>query len=166
MKCPVCSAELPSTAKFCGSCGTTITSPPPQDYSSPPSSPSGPPYGNPSGPSYGSFSPPTYGMSQTSGGGTKYKNLRMVANVLKILAFVLGGLLVIVALISMVSGAASSTSAYGGPAALFGGFMFGLVILVYAVVVFCFLYAFGECIYVLLDIEEHTQKSKDLLSKK
>ena len=98
-----------------------------------------------------------------SGGGTKYKNLRMVANVLKILAFVLGGLLVIVALISMVGGMASSASPYGGGAALFGGFMFGLVILVYAAVVFCFLYAFGECIYVLLDIEENTQKA---ISKK
>ena len=101
-----------------------------------------------------------------SGGGTKYKYLRMVANVLKILAFVLGGLLVIVALISMVGGMASSASPYGGGAALFGGFMFGLVMLVNAAVVFCFLYAFGECIYVLLDIEENTQKSNDLLSKK
>lgn len=161
MKCPVCSAELPSTAKFCGSCGTTITSPPPQDYSTPPSSP----YANPSGPSYGSFPPPNYGVNQTPAGG-KYKNLRMVASLLKILAFVLGGALVILALIFMASGAASSTSAYGGPAALFGGFVGGLFVLVYAAVVFAFLYAFGECIYVLLDIEENTRKANDSLSNK
>ena len=29
MKCPVCNADLPSTAKFCGGCGTTLSAAPP-----------------------------------------------------------------------------------------------------------------------------------------
>jgi hypothetical protein len=166
MKCPVCSAELPATAKFCGSCGTTISSPPPQDYSSPPPSPSGPPYGNPSGPSYGGFSPPSYGMSQPTSGATKYKALRTIANLYKILAFVLGGILVIGALIIMVSGAASSTGSFGGPSMLAGGFIGGLIMLIYAGLVFVGLYGFGEFIYLFLDIEENTRKTNELLSKR
>lgn len=162
MKCPVCSAELPSTAKFCGSCGTTITSPPPQDYSTPPSSP----YANPSGPSYGSFPPPNYGVNQPPAAGGKYKALRTIANLYKILAFVLGGILVIGALIIMVSGAASSTSSYGGPSMLAGGFIGGLIMLIYAGLVFVGLYGLGEFIYLFLDIEENTRKTNELLSKK
>src|SRR5262249_61033695 len=38
MKCPVCSAELPATARFCGSCGTTLA-PAPQPPSPPHPSP-------------------------------------------------------------------------------------------------------------------------------
>src|SRR5437763_15725422 len=37
MKCPVCNADLPSTAKFCGGCGTTLTAAPPP---APPATPS------------------------------------------------------------------------------------------------------------------------------
>jgi zinc-ribbon domain len=162
MKCPVCSAELPATAKFCGSCGTTITSPPPQDFSSPPSNP----YANPSGPSYGNFPPPSYGVSQPPAGAAKYKALRTIANLYKILAFVLGGILVIGALIIMASGAVSSTSSLGGPSMLAGGFVGGLIMLIYAGLVFVGLYGFGEFIYLFLDIEENTRKTNDLLSRK
>jgi hypothetical protein len=162
MKCPVCSAELPATAKFCGSCGTTITSPPPQDFSSPPSNP----YANPSGPSYGNFPPPSYGVSQPPAGAAKYKALRTIANLYKILAFVLGGILVIGALIVMASGAVSSTSSLGGPSMLAGGFVGGLIMLIYAGLVFVGLYGFGEFIYLFLDIEENTRKTNDLLSRK
>lgn len=162
MKCPVCSADLPSTAKFCGSCGTTITSPPPQDYSSPPQSP----YATPSGPSYGNFPPPNYGVNQPPAVGAKYKALRTIANLYKILAFVLGGILVIGALIIMASGAASSTGSLGGPSMLAGGFIGGLIMLIYAGLVFVGLYGFGEFIYLFLDIEENTRKTNELLSRK
>lgn len=167
MKCPVCSAELPPTAKFCGSCGTTLSSPPPpSDFSAQPSNPSGPQYGNPGPPSYGNFPPPSYGASQSSSGEKKYKALRTIANIYKIMAFVIGGLLAIVALITMASGAASSTSSFGGPAAMFGGFIFGLIMLVYAGFAFVFLYGMGEFIYLFLDIEENTRKTSEFLSKR
>ena len=165
MKCPVCSAELPPTAKFCGSCGTTLSSPPPPtDFSNPPSNPSGPHYGNPSAPSYGGFSPPSPSFSTV--GEKKYKALRTIANIYKIMAFVVGGILAIAALITMASGAASSTSSLGGPAALFGGFLFGVIMLVYAGFAFVFLYGMGEFIYLFLDIEENTRKTNDLLSRR
>ena len=164
MKCPVCSAELPPTAKFCGSCGTTLSSPPPpSDFSNPPSNPSGPHYGNPSPPSYGGFSPPSF---STTTGDKKYKALRTIANIYKIMAFVIGGLLAIVGLITMASGAASSTSSFGGPAAIFGGFVFGLIMLVYAGFAFVFLYGMGEFIYLFLDIEENTRKTSETLSRR
>ncbi|MGA9772832.1 MAG: zinc-ribbon domain-containing protein [Blastocatellia bacterium] len=165
MKCPVCSADLPATAKFCGSCGTTISSPPPQDFSAPPPSMSGPPYGNPSGPSYGGFPPPNYGVNQSSGGDKKYKALRTIANLYKILAFVLGGLMVIGALIVMASGAVG-TSSLGGPSMMAGGFIGGLIMIIYAGLVFVGFYGLGEFIYLFLDIEENTRKTNDLLSKK
>jgi len=166
MKCPVCSAELPPTAKFCGSCGTTLSSPPPPtDFSNPPSNPSGPHYGNPSPPSYGSFSPPSPNFG-TGTGEKKYKALRTIANIYKIMAFVVGGLLAIAALITMASGAASSTSSFGGPTALFGGFLFGVIMLVYAGFAFVFLYGMGEFIYLFLDIEENTRKTSEMLSRR
>jgi hypothetical protein len=163
MKCPVCSAELPPTAKFCGSCGTTLLSPPPTDFSNPPSNPSGPQYVNQSGPDYGNFPPSSYGASHQPAGEKKYKALRTIANLYKILAFVFGGIMVIVALIVMASGATSSAI---GPTALFGGFIGGLMMLIYAGFVFIFLYGLGEFIYLFMDIEENTRKTNEMLSRK
>ena len=68
MKCPVCSAEIPSTAKFCGGCGATITSAsPPRPAASPrePAAASVPP-SNPVTPlrspgHFGSSTPPVEG---------------------------------------------------------------------------------------------------------
>ena len=36
MKCPSCNAELPATAKFCGACGTTLSSAPEPVWTPPP----------------------------------------------------------------------------------------------------------------------------------
>jgi zinc ribbon protein len=168
MKCPVCSAELPPTAKFCGSCGTTLSSPPPSDFSNPPLNPSGPQYANQSQPPFGGFPPPVYSQSHSPApaGNSKYKHLRTIANIYKIGAFVLGGIMVIAALVVMIGGAASSTTSLGGPSALAGGFIGGLIMLIYAGVVFIGCYGLGELILLFLDVEENTRKTAELLSKK
>jgi zinc-ribbon domain len=176
MKCPVCNAELPSTAKFCGGCGTTLTAPqspstpaPPPPYA--PSSPamnSAPSYGagGYSGASYGAAG---YGGSAMPAVKKKYKTLRLIAVLMKVLAVIAGAILIIAGLVMIVAGAASSsktTPTFGdpGPAAFFGGLVGGLVLFVYGVFVFIFLYAYAEWMYVFMDIEENTRVTNEMLS--
>jgi zinc-ribbon domain len=172
MQCPVCSAELPNTAKFCGSCGTTLSPPP----APPPSAPTFKPQPSPS-PGYQQAPPPISAPAYGFGGHTpplvqkKYKALRLIAVLLKILAVIAGAGLIIGGLVMAVAGAASSTRTaatptFGepGPAALFGGLVGGLVLIVYGVFVFVFLYAYAEWMYVFMDIEENTRLTNEMLS--
>ena len=129
MKCPVCNADLPSTAKFCGGCGTTLTAAPPPAPPATPSYEQSYPVTN-AAPGYGAGG---YGGGGYGGGAMpavkkKYKILRLIAVLMKILAVVVGALLIIAGLVMIVAGAASSKStpafsdsgpgAFGG---LFGG---------------------------------------------
>ena len=173
MQCPVCSAELPNTAKFCGSCGTTLSpqpAPPPSAPAYQPLPPSSPGYQQqPSAMS----SSPSYGFAGSSSPPVKrkYKALRLIAVLLKILAVIAGVALIIGGLVMAVAGAASSsrtsttpTFSEPGPAALFGGLVGGLVLIVYGVFVFVFLYAYAEWMYVFMDIEENTRLTNEMLS--
>jgi hypothetical protein len=164
MKCPVCSAELPSSAKFCGGCGTTLSAPPP------PSPPAGASYEQPyqvmnAAPGYGGG----YGGSTMPAVKKKYKVLRLIAVLMKILAVIAGALLMIGGLVMIVAGAASSsrttpTFPDAGPTAFLGGAVLGLIMLVYGVFVFIFLYAYAEWMYVFMDIEENTRMTNEMLS--
>jgi hypothetical protein len=160
MKCPVCSAELPATAKFCGGCGTTLSAavppPPPQ-----PSYEQHRPVMNAS-PSWGSSAPPTVER--------KYKMLRLIAVLIKIFAFVAAAILIIAGLFMIIAGATASsrttslgTSVDMGPTAFLGGAVTGLIMIVYAVFVFVFLYAYAEWMYVFMDIEENTRVTNEVL---
>jgi len=165
MKCPVCNAELPSTAKFCGGCGTTLSAPPP------PSPPAGQSYEQSypvmtAAPGYGGGG---YGGSAMPAVTKKYKILRLIAVLMKILAVVVGALLIIVGLVMIVAGAAASSKATpafpdSGPAAFFGSLVGGLIMLVYGVFVSIFLYAYAEWMYVFMDIEENTRVTNEMLS--
>lgn len=166
MKCPVCNAELPSTAKFCGGCGTTLTAPPP-----PPSPPAAASFEKSypvvnAGPGYG-------GAAGFSGGATpvvkkKYKVLRLIAVLMKILAVLVGAIMIIGGLVMIVAGAAASSqttpSFDTGPTAFLGGAVAGLILIVYGVLVFAFLYAYAEWMYVFMDIEENTRMTNEMLS--
>ena len=162
MKCPVCNAELPSTARFCGGCGTTIS---PSATAPPPASPSyeQPPQMRNPYPSYGGALPAV---------AKKYKALRVIAVLIKIFAFVAGGLLIIAGLLMIVAGAAASgsrsTSTFpdAGPAAFLGGAVMGLIMIVYGAFAFVFLYAFAEWMYVFMDIEENTRVTNEMLSSR
>ena len=98
----------------------------------------------------------------------KYKVLRLIAALMKVLAFVLGAILIIAGLVMVVAGAAASskttTFSEPGPAAFFTGVVGGLIALVYGVLVFIFLYAYAEWMYVFMDIEENTRMTNEMLS--
>jgi len=159
MKCPVCNAELPPTAKFCGGCGTTLSAPPP-----------------PQPPGVEAFherippinAAPGYPAGVRPTVHKKYKVLRFIAVLIKIFAFLAGAIMVIAGLAMIVAGAASSTrgttSFDSGPAAFFGGVVGGLIMLVYGVFIFIFLYAYSEWMYVFMDIEENTRITNEMLS--
>ena len=162
MKCPACNAELPSTAKFCGGCGTTLTAP---------SAQSGGVYPQPNpvlnaAPDYVGG----YGVSTAPGVQKRYKLLRLIAVLMKILAIIGGMILIIGGLVMIAAGAASSSRSTTfnetGPAALFGGFLGGLIMLVYGIFVFVFLYAYAEWMYVFMDIEENTRLTNEMLSNR
>ena len=169
MKCPVCNADLPSTAKFCGGCGTTLSAPAPPPPQPPPVA------------SYEPAYPPVkaaagYGSTSYAGGTMpvvtkKYKLLRIIAVVMKILAILLGVILIIAGLVMIVAGATASTQSSPtlpdiGPGALFGGLVGGLIVMIYGVFLFVFLYAYAEWMYVFMDIEENTRMTNEMLMKK
>ncbi len=164
MKCPVCNAELPSTAKFCGGCGTTLSAPPP------PAPPAGAAYQQPypvmnAAPPYAGG----YGGSTAPSVKRKYKALRLIAVLMKIFAVVAGAILIIAGLVMIAAGAASSsktTTAFpdAGPTAFFGGLVGGLIMFVYGIFLFVFLYAYAEWMYVFMDIEENTRITNEMLS--
>jgi len=87
---------------------------------------------------------------------------------MKILAVVVGALLIIIGLVMIVAGAAAgskTTPAFpdSGPGALFGGLVGGLIMFVYGVFVAIFLYAYAEWMYVFMDIEENTRMTNEML---
>ena len=103
----------------------------------------------------------------------KYKALRVIATVYKILAFLAGGLCIIFGLVMLVAGIGSGMGSHsrdvfstGGPFALFGGFLGAVIMLFYGVILFVVLYGAGEFIYVFLDIEENTRMTNYTLSSR
>lgn len=167
MKCPVCSAEIPSTAKFCGGCGATITPlRPPEPLREPKlvahASSEKPPLPPSFSPSYSGSSEPRVEK--------KYKTLRLIAMLYKVFAFVAGGACVLMALFLLVSGIAGSsrTTATIGPdpTAIFGGAVGGLILLIYGAFIFVFLYGLGEWMLVFMDIEENTRRTNETLASR
>ena len=167
MKCPVCSAELPATAKFCGGCGTTLSAPPPPAAPPPASFQQPYPVSNPA-PAYGGGG---FGAGAMPTVKRKYKVLRLIAVLMKIFAVVIGALLIIGGLVMVVAGAAAGSSSQTTPtfqpepglSSFFGGLVGGLIMLVYGVFVFVFLYAYAEWMYVFMDIEENTRMTNEML---
>ena len=107
----------------------------------------------------GTYQPRTPYLPQVE---KKYKALRLISVIYKVLAFVVGGLAVLGGLFILVSGLAGSSGSGNfssglGPAALFSG-VFGFFFLVmYGAVLFVALYGAGEFILVFLAIEENTR---------
>ena len=93
--------------------------------------------------------------------------LRLIAVLMKILAVAGGALLIIGGVIMLIAGAVASgrtsTPLDSAPTMLFGGVLGGLVTIVYGFLVFVFLYAYSEWMYVFMDIEENTRKTNEML---
>jgi len=100
----------------------------------------------------------------------RFKALRFIAVLIKIAAFVVAALSVIVALVFIIGGigGAATTSRNSpfeaaGPAAFMGGFVGGILMLVYGAFLFVILYAYAEVIYLFLGIEENTRLTNEVL---
>jgi zinc ribbon protein len=183
MKCPVCSAELPATARFCGSCGTTLTPAPQSPQPSPPK-PTPPPPAPPPAPMQHAeprpvmSPPPSYGAPAPPPSiEKKYRMLRLAAMMMKIAAFVVGGLLVIIGLITMIlgiTGGSQPSTTFGGSglgqgagaASLMTGFVGGLLLIVNGFIVFIGLYAYSEVLHVMMDLEENTRRTNEMLARR
>jgi len=183
MKCPTCNAELPATAKFCGACGTTLAPaapepPRPAPPAPEPPRPHAPPPEQPRPPQPPAFQPSPYAAPPSAAnrpGGLppvekRFRALRFLATLVKILAFVVAGLCVIAGLIFIIAGiAGGSTSTsnapfnQAGPTAFVGGFVGGVMLIVYGAFAFVFLYAYAEMIYLFLGIEENTRITNEVL---
>ncbi len=101
--------------------------------------------------------------------GNKFRVLRIVATIIKILAWiilvlgVLGGCASLV--LGLMGGAATPRGGGAGLAilgGLFGAFS-GVVVIIFAALQFLFLYAWGELIYLLLALEENTRLTAERL---
>lgn len=117
-------------------------------------------------PGYGAGS---YGAATIPAVKRKYKVLRLIAVLMKILSVVIGAIMIIAGLVMIVAGATTSTQTTPtfpdtGPTALLGGFVGGLIAIVYGVFVFVFLYAYAEWMYVFMDIEENTRMTNEMLA--
>jgi hypothetical protein len=113
----------------------------------------------------------------------KFKALRFVASVYKVIGIIVGVLTAIGAigfcLVSILGGslfnaALNSVNNFGGggssgPAGVFGGILGGVVIggiiLLYGGITAITLYAFGEGIYLFIGIEENTRTTAALLQQ-
>jgi hypothetical protein len=95
---------------------------------------------------------------------TKWRALRTIAGILKVVAWIEAGIGALFALITLAGAgaASSSTASYSGAAAggigAFG-FIGALIILVLTALSFLWTYASGEAILVFLQIEENTRKA-------
>jgi hypothetical protein len=97
----------------------------------------------------------------------KYKVLRLIAVLLKVFAFIGGAILLVLGVVMLIAGAASgprSTTFNALGPSFVSGVVGGLLTMVYAVLVFIFLYAYSEWMYVFMDIEENTRTTNEMLS--
>ncbi|MEK6299840.1 MAG: hypothetical protein AABO41_03890 [Acidobacteriota bacterium] len=118
----------------------------------------------------GPSSSPSHADSPPPSVERKYKALRLIARLYKVLAFVSGGGCALLALFLIVNSFTSnspSTPTIGpDPTAMFGGAVGGLVLLVFGASLFVFLYGLGEWMYVFMDIEENTRKTNEMLASR
>jgi hypothetical protein len=102
--------------------------------------------------------------------GKKFRILRIVAVIWKVLAWivlvlsVLGGCANIVIGLTLGAGARNTGSALGLPAfGVLGGVVVALVAIFFGILYFIFLYAFAELVDVMLALEENTRSTAEQL---
>jgi hypothetical protein len=92
--------------------------------------------------------------------------LRIVATILKIIAWivlVLGFLGGCATLVLGLAGASTSRGEFGPLAGLLGGALGGVVLIIFALLYFLFIYAYGELISLLIALEENTRLTAERL---
>ena len=97
----------------------------------------------------------------------KFRVLRIVASILKILAWiglvlgVLGGCGTLT--IGLLAGGSSPREL--GPLGILGGAVGGVVLILFALLYFLFIYAYGELISLLIALEENTRLTAERLKE-
>ncbi len=161
MRCPSCGTENTANRKFCGICGHNLQQP--TGGFEPTTGPvyqAGTDYGPTSAPPMFAEPPPLR---------RKYKALRVIAVVYKVLAFIAGLVFGLLALVSLFAGLSASSRRSGfdiGPTAVFGGLIGAFIFAFIGALWFITFYAAAEWIYVFLDIEENTRATRTLLSRR
>ncbi len=157
MRCPSCGTENPASRKFCGICGHQLQQPALDPQPAPIYQP---------GTDYSSSNAPPLATPPVV--QKKYKALRVIAVVYKVLAFLVGSLCGLAALVALFAGLSASSRrelfdvspvlALGGIA---GAFIYALI----GTFWFVTFYSAAEWILVFLDIEENTRATRMLLSR-
>jgi hypothetical protein len=156
MQCPSCGTEVPPYRKFCGICGHSLSS-----SESGASTTSSPPTASDAG---GLGFAPAFSAAPAPPVERRFKALRVIATVYKVLAFLGGGIYGLMGLVALAAGASSSRSSFDlGPSALLGGAFGALVLFFLGVIVFVIFYAAGEFIYLFIAIEENTRLTNAML---
>jgi hypothetical protein len=95
----------------------------------------------------------------------RYKALRVIAVIYKVLAFVAAAIYAIIGLLALAGGAASS-SMYGGGPMLFRGFLGALICFLFGALAFVFFYGAAEFISLFINIEENTRTTNEILQRR
>jgi hypothetical protein len=97
----------------------------------------------------------------------KYKALRVIASVYKVLAFIVSGFYVLWGLVALATGlGGSSRGAYSsglGGLISFSGFFGAVLMFIFAAFSFIFFYGIAEFIYLFINIEENTRTTSEIL---
>jgi hypothetical protein len=94
----------------------------------------------------------------------RYKALRVIAVIYKVLAFVAAGIYAIIGLLALANGASRSSS-YGGPL-FYGGFIGALIFFLFGALAFVFFYGAAEFITLFINIEENTRATNEILQRR
>ena len=92
----------------------------------------------------------------------KYNALRTIASVMKVLGIIYGVLTILAALVSCV-GLGALGGSFDEGAGIIMGFVYGLIVLIFGGLTALMMYAGGELIYLLIDVEQNTRDTSELL---
>ena len=93
----------------------------------------------------------------------KYKALRTIASILKVVGIIYGVLTILGALGACIALGAGASYMYDEGLGIIMGILYGLLILIIGGIAALMMYAGGELIYLLIDVEENTRETADLL---
>ena len=94
----------------------------------------------------------------------KYNALRTIASIMKVLGIIYGVLTILAALASCIGfGALGSSYMYDDGVGIVMGIVYGLIVLIFGGLTALMMYAGGELIYLLIDVEQNTRDTSDLL---
>lgn len=93
----------------------------------------------------------------------KFNALRTIASILKVVGIIYGVLTILGAIGSCIAIGFGGSYLYDEGVAIVMGILYGLVILIFGGLTALITYAGGELIYLLIDVEQNTRETTELL---